>query len=79
LEGLGYTIMALIDEQAVPWRNSQNKIEIAWSKEEFLKLDEGFVPPKFLGIHEYLKECRKMKYEDQPNYKKLKELIQKLF
>jgi serine/threonine protein kinase len=39
LEGLGYTIMALIDENAVPWRNLHSYKEIADSKEEFLYLE----------------------------------------
>ena len=33
LEGLGYTIMALIDQNAVPWNNIQTKEKIADSKE----------------------------------------------
>ncbi len=28
MEGLGYTIMFIIDEASVPWRQLQNKLEI---------------------------------------------------
>jgi hypothetical protein len=38
LEGLGYTIMYILDEAAVPWRQIQNKEEIRKMKIEFLEL-----------------------------------------
>ena len=38
LEGLGFAIMFIIDEAAVPWRGIQNKLEIRQMKIDFLNL-----------------------------------------
>jgi hypothetical protein len=62
LEGLGFAIMFILDEAAVPWRQIQDKKEIRQMKIDFLELPMEKVPIKFRGIREYIRECRKLDY-----------------
>jgi hypothetical protein len=39
LESLGYSIMYLIDENAIPWKEKTTKLEIRDLKIQFLQLD----------------------------------------
>jgi hypothetical protein len=79
LEGLGYTIMFILDEPSVPWRQLQNKLEIRQMKIDFLELPMEKVPIKFRGIREYIRECRKLEYLDKPEYDLFNHLLGMMF
>jgi len=76
MEGLGYTIMFIIDEASVPWRQLQNKLEIRQSKIDFLNLPMELVPVRFRVIREYIRVCHKLEYLEEPPYDKLHDLLE---
>lgn len=79
LEGLGYSIMYIIDENDVPWRHLQNKLDIRQQKIEFLELPFDKVPIKFRGIREYIRKCYQMDYLEEPKYDLLHQMIGQMF
>ena len=81
LEGLGYSIMALIDEKLMPWNDIPgNKTkEIAASKLNFLQCDAKELPSKFVGIRDFIRECYQTQYEAEPNYMRLESLLRDAF
>ena len=81
LEGLGYSIMALIDEKLMPWKDIPgNKTkEIAASKLNFLQCDAKELPSKFVGIRDFIRECYQTQYEAEPNYMRLESLLRDAF
>jgi hypothetical protein len=68
LESLGYTIMTLINEGFVPWRNLSKKEDISNKKYYFLHCDASEIPKVFVKISKYIKHCYHTDYEAEPNY-----------
>ena len=79
LEGLGYTIMELMDKEQLPWRYMESNKDIAQSKLSFLQSDFQDIPHNFLGIHQFIKACYNKGYDEAPNYDKLQDIIKRAF
>ncbi|TNV74674.1 hypothetical protein FGO68_gene11507 [Halteria grandinella] len=67
IESLGYTIMHLLSNDQVPWKDLQNYRDIKAAKEQFLDAKTA-IPEIFIGIKQFINKARTLGYEEDPDY-----------
>jgi len=67
IESLGYTIMYLLSNDQIPWRDLQSYRDIKTAKEEFLN-ESTAIPEIFIGIRKFINRARSLGYEEDLDY-----------
>ena len=77
LECLAYSIIEILTNKQMNWFQSNSHSEILESKMRFVT--DGFkVEPKLVIIREFLMTVQCLKYEEEPDYTSLRELLQNM-
>jgi hypothetical protein len=58
----------MINQGSVPWNESTSQLEIRTMKESFITAPKKDIPIIFRGIRQYIVDCTKMAYKEEPNY-----------
>jgi hypothetical protein len=70
--------MFIINPDKITWANDLNKIDIKNKKIEFLHALTSSLPREFQQIQKYVRIAYDLNFEEDPDYNKLKTIIEDL-
>ena len=89
MESLAYSIMCLVDITLLPWHGIDNMTELTTQKKKFFELgyDETFMSGGSKRDHHIIKNLREtllvytreLKFEEAPDYERIKMMIEDSF